>query len=109
MAYAECIAEFTHAASQSCDLTVGPTVAALQGYPPIQRPLSSFGNNINYAADGLRAVKSSTGAAEDFDALDAFGREIGEIVSTGGGAVDFNAVDQNQHLIRRRATNKDRS
>src|SRR5207344_206631 len=33
MAYAERIAEFTHAASQGCDLTVGPTVAALRGYP----------------------------------------------------------------------------
>jgi hypothetical protein len=56
-------------------------------------------NNIDHAADGLRAVKSSTGAAEDFDALDAFGGQVSEVVGTRGRAVYFNAVDQNQHLI----------
>jgi hypothetical protein len=43
MAYAERIAEFTQAASQGCDLTVGPFVAALRGYPTSIGPSSSFG------------------------------------------------------------------
>src|SRR5262245_51976117 len=65
VANAEGVAEVSHSSSDSRYLSVGPTIAALKGDAHIQRPLASFGDDIDYAADGLRAVKSATGAAEN--------------------------------------------
>src|SRR4029434_9300027 len=72
-------------------------------------PLPFFGEYIDYAANGLRAVEGATGAAEDFDALDVIGRQVSEVISTRGRAVYFNAVDHDQHLIGCRAANENRS
>src|SRR4029453_2020263 len=96
VANAEGIAEVSHSSSDGRNLAVGPTIAALKGDAHIQWPLTSFGDDIDYAADGLRAVKRATGAAENFDALDVVGRQVSEVIGTRGRAVYFNAIDHNQ-------------
>src|SRR5262245_18010106 len=106
VANAQGIAEVSHSSSDGRNLAVGPTIAALKGDAHIQCALASFGDDIDYAADGLRAVKGATGAAEDFDPLDVIGRQVGEVIGTRRGAVYFNAYDHDQHLIGCRAANE---
>src|SRR5215468_2777782 len=109
VANAQGIAEVSHSSSDGRNLAVGPTIAALKGHAHIQWPLASFADDIDYAADGLRAVKGATGSAQNFDPLDVIGRQVGEVIGTRGRAVYFNAVDHDQHLIGFGAANENGS
>src|SRR5205823_10699092 len=76
---AEGIAESSCATSERECLAMRRTVAALERQARFQRSLASLGDDIDDAADRLRAVKRAAGAAEDFDALDVFRCQMSKI------------------------------
>jgi len=59
-----------------------------------------LGDDVDHAADGVGAVERGLGAADDLDALDQVGRDVGEVRLTDRRARHADAVHENQHLAR---------
>ncbi len=81
-------------------------VAAFKREARLQRSLAFLCDDIDDTANRLRTVESSAGAAENFDPLDVVRRQVGKVKSADSCAVDFNAVDQHQYMIRLGTANK---
>ena len=64
-----------------------------------QRPLAPAGGDVDHAADGVGAVERAHRPADDLDALDVVGRQVGEVELAVGGVVGLHAVDQHQRVV----------
>ena len=87
-------------------MAVGPTVTPFNRQARFKRALSSFCDDIDYSANRLRTVERSTGAAKNFNALDILGCEMGKIKGSKRCAIDFDAVEENQNMVRLGAANE---
>src|SRR5205814_809740 len=66
-------------------------------------------DDVDYAADRVGAVERRERTARDFDALNAGGRELSEVVAGEIRIVDLDPVPQHERLLRTAAANEDRS
>ncbi len=73
--------------------------AALGPHREGQRPLPAPRDDVDHAAHRIGAVEAAHGPANDLDALDVVGGEVGEIELAVGGVVGLDAVDQDQRVV----------
>ena len=81
-------------------LPEGLVVARLEIHETGRRPFAALGDDVDHAADRVRAVEGRLRAAQDLDPLDVVEGEVGEVEVAGGEALDPHAVDQHLHLRR---------
>src|SRR5918993_2017281 len=85
---------------QGQNLAVGPAVATFKRDPRFDRSSSSLGDDVDNPSNRLGTVQRSTGAAENLNSLYILGCEMGEIKCAKRCAIDFDAIDENQYMIR---------
>ncbi len=76
---AQRVVEQLRAAQQARRLPVGIVGAALDQDRPRRLALAPPGDDVDHAADGIRAVEGALRTADDLDALDVVGGQVGEV------------------------------
>src|SRR5262249_2979747 len=64
-----------------------------------ERAAALAGDDVDDAAHGIGAVEAAHGAADDLDALDVLGRQVGEVELAVRQVVGLDAVDQHQRVV----------
>ena len=77
----------------------GAERAALRAHRHAQRTLAAACDDVDDAAHGVGAVEAAHGPADDFNALDVLGRQIGEIELAVGGVIGLDAVDEDERVV----------
>ena len=95
-------------ARKTCPRPQRVVVADLLRAPQAERALASARDDVDHAADRVRAVERRLRTANDLDALDQLGREVGEIDLTERGTLHAHAIDEHLHLIGVGAADRDR-
>src|SRR5205085_2165976 len=83
-------------------------VADLLRGPQAERALASARDDVDDAANRVRAVERRLWTADDLDTLDELRREIGEIDLPERGTLHAHAIDEHLHLTGIGAADRDR-
>ncbi len=89
------------AASRQAELIECSERATLDGARKLCRPGAFLGNDIDHAADGVRAVEGALRSAQYLDPLDPVGQQVGKVEDAGRRAriADIDAIDEDLGLV----------
>ena len=100
------VAEISLGAADGRGLPAGRAIAARRNHARRWSALAFLREHIDHPADRLRAVERTARAAQNLDAIEIVGGQIGHVEAAGRARVDFDPIDKDQRLRRGRAANR---